>query len=228
MSTDNSGTLPQKASDGDSLARVVAFYLPQFHPIPENDEWWGKGFTEWTNVGKARPLFPGHYQPRVPADLGFYDLRLPDTRVAQAELARDYGIEAFCYWHYWFAGRRILERPFTEVLKSGEPKFPFCLGWANQTWAGIWHGDPDRILIGHPHRHQSCDLAERAAIVTEAADEAAVRARVKLSHVQERRAEAIRRWNEAQIVDTPLAKAIADAQRNGLELTPEAAKALAS
>ena len=147
MSTDNSGTLPQKASDGDSLARVVAFYLPQFHPIPENDEWWGKGFTEWTNVGKARPLFPGHYQPRVPADLGFYDLRLPDTRVAQAELARDYGIEAFCYWHYWFAGRRILERPFTEVLKSGEPKFPFCLGWANQTWAGIWHGDPDRILI---------------------------------------------------------------------------------
>jgi lipopolysaccharide biosynthesis protein len=128
-------------------ARVIAFYLPQFHPIPENDEWWGRGFTEWTNVGKAQPVFSGHYQPHVPADLGFYDLRLPETRAAQAEMAQAHGIEAFCYWHYWFAGRRILERPFTEVLKSGEPKFPFCLAWANQTWSGIWHGDPDRILI---------------------------------------------------------------------------------
>jgi lipopolysaccharide biosynthesis protein len=128
-------------------ARVISFYLPQFHPIPENDEWWGKGFTEWTNVGKAQPMFPGHYQPHVPADLGFYDLRLPETRAAQAELAQVHGIEAFCYWHYWFSGRRILERPFAEVLKSGEPKLPFCLGWANQTWSGIWHGDPDRILI---------------------------------------------------------------------------------
>ena len=128
-------------------ARVIAFYLPQFHPIPENDEWWGRGFTEWTNVGKAQPMFSGHYQPHVPADLGFYDLRLPETRAAQAEMAQAHGIEAFCYWHYWFAGRRILERPFTEVLKSGEPKFPFCLAWANQTWSGIWHGAPDRILI---------------------------------------------------------------------------------
>jgi hypothetical protein len=128
-------------------ARAIAFYLPQFHPIPENDEWWGKGFTEWSNVAKAKPLFRGHYQPLVPADLGFYDLRVPETRAAQAELARHYGIEAFCYWHYWFAGRRILERPFNEVLKSGEPNFPFCLAWANQTWTGIWHGAPDRILI---------------------------------------------------------------------------------
>lgn len=128
-------------------ARLIAFYLPQYHPIPENDEWWGKGFTEWTNVAKARPLFPGHYQPNLPADLGFYDLRVPEVRIAQAELARTYGIEAFCYWHYWFAGRRIIERPFNEVLKSGEPDFPFCLGWANQTWSGIWHGAPNRILI---------------------------------------------------------------------------------
>jgi hypothetical protein len=92
-------------------------------------------------------MFRGHCQPNVPGDLGFYDLRLPETRLAQAELARHYGVTAFCYWHYWFAGRRVLDRPFREVLKSGEPDFPFCLGWANQTWSGIWHGDPDRILI---------------------------------------------------------------------------------
>jgi hypothetical protein len=127
--------------------RLIAFYLPQYHPIPENDEWWGKGFTEWTNVAKAKPLFRGHYQPHVPADLGFYDLRVPETRAAQAELAAEHGIEGFCYWHYWFAGRRILERPFNEVLKSGEPEFPFCLAWANDPWTGIWHGLEDTILI---------------------------------------------------------------------------------
>ena len=129
------------------LARVIALYLPQYHPIPENDEWWGRGFTEWTNTAKAKPLFRGHYQPHVPADLGFYDLRLPETRAAQAQLAREYGIEGFCYYHYWFAGRRILERPFDEVLASGQPDFPFCLNWANQTWSGIWHGAPERVLI---------------------------------------------------------------------------------
>ena len=127
--------------------RLIAFYLPQFHPVQENDEWWGKGFTEWTNTAKARPLFRGHYQPHIPADLGFYDLRNPETRAAQANMARDYGIDAFCYYHYWFAGRRILNRPFDEVLASGNPDFPFCLCWANQTWSGIWHGCPDRVLI---------------------------------------------------------------------------------
>lgn len=128
-------------------ARLIAFYLPQFHPIPENDEWWGRGFTEWTNTAKAKPMFRHHYQPHVPADLGFYDLRLPETRQAQADMAREHGIEAFCYYHYWFAGRQLLERPLQEVLRSGKPDFPFCVCWANSTWTGIWHGAPDRILI---------------------------------------------------------------------------------
>lgn len=120
--------------------RCIAAYLPQFHPIPENDNWWGKGFTEWTNVTKAKPLMKGHWQPRLPADLGFYDLRVPEAREAQATLARAYGIHGFCYWHYWFAGKRIIERPFTEMVTSGKPDFPFCLAWANQTWSGTWHG----------------------------------------------------------------------------------------
>jgi len=131
----------------NSKIRVIAFYLPQYHPIPENDAWWGKGFTEWTNVTKAKPLFKGHYQPHLPADFGYYDLRIPDVREAQAAMAKEYGIEGFCYWHYWFGnGRRLLERPFIEVLKSGKPDFPFCLGWANESWTGIWHGNPKKVL----------------------------------------------------------------------------------
>lgn len=120
----------------NTKARVIAFYLPQFHPTEINDKYWGKGFTEWTNVSKAKPLFKGHYQPQIPADLGFYDLRLPEVREEQAKMARDCGVEGFCYWHYWFGnGKRILERPFNEVLETGKPDFPFCLGWANHSWS---------------------------------------------------------------------------------------------
>lgn len=133
-------------------AKIIAHYLPQFYPIPENDIWWGKGFTEWTNVGKAKPLFEGHYQPRIPADLGYYDLRMPEIREEQAKMAKEAGIYGFCYWHYWFGnGKQLLERPFNEVLSSGKPSFPFCLGWANESWhAKIWNPDEvkkDRILI---------------------------------------------------------------------------------
>lgn len=123
--------------------KVVALYLPQYHPTPDNDLWWGEGFTEWTNVAKAKKLYRNHYQPRIPANLGFYDLRLPDVRERQVEMAKRAGVSAFCYYHYWFGnGKEELERPFKEVVASGKPDFPFCLCWANEPWySKMWNQD---------------------------------------------------------------------------------------
>jgi hypothetical protein len=136
----------------DQPVRAIAMYLPQFHPIAENDAWWGKGYTEWTRVARAKPLYPGHQQPQLPLDeLGFYDLRRPAVRAAQAELARAHGVSAFCYYHFWFSGRRLLERPFAEVLASGAPDFPFCLAWANENWTRRWDGGESTILLEQRH-----------------------------------------------------------------------------
>jgi hypothetical protein len=146
-------------------ARAIAFYLPQFHPTPENDEWWGRGFTEWTNVVAGTPRFKGHGQPHLPADLGFYDLRVPETRQQQADLARAAGIEAFCYYHYWFKGKRLLNRPLDEVLGSGAPDFPFCLCWANQTWSRAWSGREHDVLVRQDY--DDADNAEHIAWLCE-------------------------------------------------------------
>lgn len=127
--------------------RIIALHLPQFHPFPENDIWWGKGFTEWRNVAKAKPRYWGHYQPRIPLDLGFYDLRLTETRILQAKLAKEYGIYGFCYYHYWFNGKLLMERPLEEMLNTKEPQFPFMICWANENWTRAWDGRNKKILI---------------------------------------------------------------------------------
>ena len=134
-------------SDTPTGLRALAFFLPQFHPVPENDAFWGKGFTEWRNVVQARPRFLGHEQPHIPADLGFYDLRLAEVREAQADLARAAGLSGFCYYHYWFSGHRLLHRPMDEVLSLGQPDFPFMLCWANENWTRAWDGGAADILL---------------------------------------------------------------------------------
>jgi lipopolysaccharide biosynthesis protein len=134
-------------------ARVVALHLPQFHPIAENDLWWGKDFTEWTNVRKAKPRFKDHDQPRIPTTLGYYDLRDETIRSAQANMAKSHGIEAFCYYHYWFNGKLLLERPLEAILESNEPKFSFCLCWANENWTRRWDGENQEVLIAQDYNN---------------------------------------------------------------------------
>lgn len=143
--------------------QCIAYYLGQFHPTSENNDFWGEGFTEWHNVARSRPLYPGHQQPILPGSLGFYDLRCDDTLKEQINLAKEIGVDAFCHWHYWFAGRRLLHKPLDRMIAI-DKGFKFVLGWANESWTGIWHGDVNRLLI--EQRYDQIELKNHAKLIS--------------------------------------------------------------
>ena len=134
--------------------KIITFYLPQFHNIPENDKWWGKGFTEWTNVKKAKPLFEGHEQPKIPLNNNYYNLLDDDVKIWQANLAKKYGIYGFCYYHYWFNGKMLLEKPMEQMLANKNVDIPFCISWCNEPWTSIWVGNERKVLISQHYGNE--------------------------------------------------------------------------